>query len=58
MKRLKAVEFQLRLNGQQPRDMRRVDGACRFVFNRALARHNENHEAGNKYILTEKWHHG
>ncbi len=32
------------------REMRRFAGACRFVFNRALARQNENHEAGNKYI--------
>lgn len=30
--------------------MRRFSGACRFVFNRALALQNENHEAGNKYI--------
>ena len=30
--------------------MRRFAGACRFVFNRALARQNENHEADNKYI--------
>ena len=30
--------------------MRRFAGACRFVFNRALARQNENHETGNKYI--------
>lgn len=30
--------------------MRRFAGACRFVFNRALAFQNENHEAGNKYI--------
>ncbi|HBV0842098.1 TPA: helix-turn-helix domain-containing protein, partial [Escherichia coli] len=29
---------------------RRFAGACRFVFNRALALQNENHEAGNKYI--------
>ena len=35
--------------------MRRFAGACRFVFNRALALQNENHEAGNKYILTGKW---
>ncbi|HHS2762337.1 TPA: RNA-guided endonuclease InsQ/TnpB family protein, partial [Providencia alcalifaciens] len=28
----------------------RFAGACRFVFNRALVRQNENHEAGNKYI--------
>ena len=30
--------------------MRRFAGACRFVFNRALALQNENHETGNKYI--------
>ena len=30
--------------------MRRFAGACRFVFNRALALQNENHDAGNKYI--------
>ena len=50
MKRLQAFKFQLRPNGQQERDMRRFAGACRFVFNRALALQNENHEMGNKYI--------
>ncbi len=30
--------------------MRCFAGACRFVFNRALALQNENHKAGNKYI--------
>ncbi|SQI44267.1 Helix-turn-helix domain [Serratia plymuthica] len=30
--------------------MRRFAGACRFVFNRALALQNENHEAENKYL--------
>ncbi|EBI4024259.1 IS200/IS605 family element transposase accessory protein TnpB [Salmonella enterica] len=50
MKRLQAFKFQLRPDGQQEREMRRFAGACRFVFNRALARQNENHEAGNKYI--------
>ena len=30
--------------------MRRFTGAYRFVFNRALALQNENHESGNKYI--------
>ncbi|EPU7257316.1 helix-turn-helix domain-containing protein, partial [Escherichia coli] len=48
MKRLQASKFQLRPGGQQEREMRRFAGACRFVFNRALARQNENHEAGNK----------
>ncbi|EHN6577954.1 transposase [Salmonella enterica subsp. enterica serovar Anecho] len=50
MKRLQAFKFQLRPNGQQERNMRRFAGACRFVFNRALALQNENHQAGNKYI--------
>ncbi|AYM23601.1 IS200/IS605 family element transposase accessory protein TnpB [Escherichia coli] len=50
MKRLQAFKFQLRPGGQQEREMRRFAGACRFVFNRALARQNENHEVGNKYI--------
>jgi putative transposase len=50
MKRLQAFKFQLRPNVQQERDMRRFAGACRFVFNRALALQNENHVAGNKYI--------
>ncbi|MEX6425434.1 RNA-guided endonuclease InsQ/TnpB family protein [Providencia manganoxydans] len=54
MKRLQAFKFQLRPNVQQEREMRRFAGACRFVFNRALALQNENHEAGNKYITYTK----
>ncbi|EIV9271139.1 transposase [Klebsiella pneumoniae] len=50
MLKRQAFKFQLRPNGQQERDMRRFAGACRFVFNRALAFQNENREAGNKYI--------
>ncbi|EFM1283447.1 IS200/IS605 family element transposase accessory protein TnpB [Escherichia coli] len=50
MKRLQAFKFQLRPGGQQECEMRRFAGACRFVFNRALSRQNENHEVGNKYI--------
>lgn len=30
--------------------MRRFAGACRFVFNQALALQKENHEAGGKFI--------
>jgi putative transposase len=37
MKRLQAYKFELMPNGEQVRDMRRFAGACRFVFNRALA---------------------
>ncbi|HFJ7168866.1 TPA: RNA-guided endonuclease InsQ/TnpB family protein [Escherichia coli] len=54
MKRLQAFKFQLRPNGHQERDMRRFAGACHFVFNRALALQNENHEAGNKYVSYTK----
>ncbi|EIX5147573.1 transposase [Salmonella enterica subsp. enterica serovar Infantis] len=54
MKRLQAFKFQLRPNGQQECEMRCFAGACRFVFNRALALQNENHEAGNKYISYTK----
>ncbi|OLP06326.1 transposase [Rhodoferax antarcticus ANT.BR] len=37
-------------NGEQQRDMRRFAGACRFVFNKALALQKANHEAGEKFI--------
>ena len=50
MQRLQAYKFELVPNGQQQRDMRRFAGACRFVFNKALALQKENYEAGNKYI--------
>ncbi|MFQ6284260.1 RNA-guided endonuclease InsQ/TnpB family protein [Yersinia enterocolitica] len=54
MKRLQAFKFRLRPDGQQEREMRCFAGACRFVFNRALALQNEEHEAGNKYISYTK----
>lgn len=50
MKRLQAFKFELQPNGDQERDMPRFAGACRFVFNKALAMQKENHEAGNKFI--------
>ncbi|HCN1947328.1 TPA: helix-turn-helix domain-containing protein, partial [Escherichia coli] len=49
MKQQVSFKFRLRPDGQQEREMRRFAGACRFVFNRALALQNENHEAGKKY---------
>ncbi len=58
MKRLQAFKFQLRPNGQQEREMRRFAGACRFVFNRAFARQNENYEAGINTFPIQKWLHG
>lgn len=50
MKRLQAYKFELMPNGEQQRNMRRFAGACRFVFNKALALQKENHEAGNRFI--------
>jgi hypothetical protein len=37
MQRLQAFKFELCPNGEQDRLMRRFAGACRFVFNKALA---------------------
>ena len=50
MKRLQAYKYELQPNGDQQRDMRRFAGACRFVFNKALALQIENHAAGEKFI--------
>lgn len=50
MQRLQAFQFELRPNGQQKREMHRFAGACRFVFNKALALQKANHEAGGKFI--------
>lgn len=50
MKRLQAYRFELMPNGEQERNMRRFAGSCRFVYNKALALQNEQHEAGNKFI--------
>lgn len=41
MQRLQAYKYELQPNGEQLRDMHRFSGACRFVFNRALAWQNE-----------------
>ena len=50
MQRLQAYKFELMPNGEQQRDMRRFSGACRFVFNKALALQKANHESGEKFI--------
>lgn len=50
MQRLQAYKYELMPNGEQARAMRRYAGACRFVYNKALAMQKENREAGNKYI--------
>ena len=50
MQRLQAFKFELRPDGQQQRQMRRFSGACRFVFNRALALRQEGYERGEKKV--------
>ena len=50
MKRLQAFIFELMPDGEQKSDMHRFAGACRFVYNKALALQILNHEAGNKFI--------
>lgn len=46
MQRLQAFQYELRPNGEQQRQMRRLSGSCRFVFNRALALQKARYEAG------------
>ncbi|RXV67556.1 transposase [Burkholderia stabilis] len=58
MQRLQAYKFELRPNGEQQYDMRRFAGACRFVYNKALAMQKQNYEAGGKfigYVAMAKW---
>ena len=50
MQRLQAFKFELMPDGQQQRQMARFAGACRFVFNKALALQQANHQAGGKFI--------
>ena len=50
MQRLQAYKFQSEPNGEQLRDLRRFAGSCRFVYNKALAKQKENHEAGHKFM--------
>lgn len=50
MQRLQAFKYELIANGAQERCMRQFAGACRFVYNKALALQQANHEAGQKFI--------
>ena len=50
MQRLQAYKFQSEPNGEQFRDLRRFAGSCRFVYNKALAKQKENHEAGHQFM--------
>lgn len=45
MQRLQAFKFELMPDGEQMRNMRRFAGACRFVYNKALALQKEWYEA-------------
>jgi putative transposase len=50
MKRLQAFRFELRPNGPQQCSMRRFAGACRFVYNKALALQRSRFAAGEKHL--------
>ncbi|MBN3790131.1 RNA-guided endonuclease TnpB family protein [Burkholderia sp. Ac-20353] len=50
MQRLQAFRFELMPTGEQARDMRRFAGACRFVFNKALALQKARYEQGEKKL--------
>jgi putative transposase len=65
MKRLQGFKFELMPNGAQQRDIRRFAGSCRFVFNKALALQQTNHQSGHRFIgylamakLLTEWRHG
>ena len=46
MKRLQAYRYQLRTNGDQQRQMSRLAGSCRFVWNRMFALQKQRLDAG------------
>jgi putative transposase len=50
MQRLQAFRFEIMPNGQQERQMRRFAGACRFVYNKALALQKARYERGEKKL--------
>ncbi|WP_229511917.1 RNA-guided endonuclease InsQ/TnpB family protein [Paraburkholderia terrae] len=50
MQRLQAFKYELMPTGEQQCKMRRFAGACRFVFNKALALHKERYEQGEKKL--------
>lgn len=50
MQRVQAFKFELMPTGEQARKLRQFAGACRFVYNKALALQQENHKAGEKFI--------
>ncbi|MBN3792933.1 helix-turn-helix domain-containing protein, partial [Burkholderia sp. Ac-20353] len=50
MQRFQAFKFELMPTGEQARDMRCFAGACRFVFNKALALQKARYERGEKKL--------
>jgi len=50
MQRLQAFKYELMPDSQQERQMRRFAGACRFVFNKALALQKVRYEQGEKKL--------
>lgn len=50
MQRLQAFKYELMPTGEQQRNMRRFAGACRFVYNKALALQKERNERGEKRL--------
>ena len=49
MQRLQAFKYELKPDGGQQCNLRRCAGSCRFVYNKALALQQANHEAGEKF---------
>ncbi|UXU87977.1 RNA-guided endonuclease InsQ/TnpB family protein [Burkholderia sp. S-53] len=50
MQRFQAFKYELMPTGEQQRQMRCFAGACRFVFNKALALQHERYERGEKKL--------
>lgn len=48
MKRLQAFKFELILSGAHMRELYRITGSCRFVYNKALALQKARYEGGEK----------
>jgi len=53
MKRQQAYKFALRQTGDQQRQMRRFAGACRYVYNKALAEQQARYAAGDAFMRYE-----
>lgn len=53
MKRQQAYKFALRPTGEQQRQMRRFAGACRFVYNKALAEQQAHYATGGSFMRYE-----